>query len=100
MVISSQRSRKSMLEQIQSTEFAVHRLIEGKGKHRRQYKLMDQDLKNQFKTVAVLISALKANYESFLWKAVRADERAEKFLPEHLKKNASIVVDSIEGTLN
>ena len=51
----SSRSRKSMYETLASVDFAASRLIENKGKHSRQFRLMDEELQNQFKTLCVAV---------------------------------------------
>ncbi len=42
-----------MLEQIAAMEFAVTRLCENKGKHKKQYKLMDEELGLSFVPVSL-----------------------------------------------
>ena len=94
------RSRKSMLEQIAAMEFAVTRLCENKGKHRKQYKLMDEELKNQFDTLKVLVSSLKDSYGDFLWRTVQEDEELGlSFVPISLRKHVPVILKSRKGEL-
>ena len=96
----SSRSRKSMYETLASVDFAASRLIENKGKHSRQFRLMDEELQNQFKTLSALVSTLKSDYEVFLFQTAQKDEElAKRFMPEFLHDKVPVVLASKDCTL-
>ena len=87
-----------MFEQLSAMSFAADRLIANRGKHRRQYRLMDEELQNQFKVLALLVSSLKTNYESYLYDVAKEDqELAKKFTPEFLHDKFPIILAAKEG---
>lgn len=89
-----------MYEQLSAMSFAADRLIQNKGKNRRQYRLMSDDLQSQFRTLALLVSSVKTNYESYLYDIAKEDEElAKKFTPEFLHDRFPIVLAAKEGTL-
>ena len=75
-----------------SIDFAVNSLIESKGKYRKQFELMDEDLKSYFYTLQNLLGAISAGYESFLWnQSCDNPKLAKRFLPDCLKEKLEIV---------
>lgn len=98
--MQTSRSRKSLYEQLSAMSFAADRLIQNKGKHRRQYRLMDEDLQNQFKTLALLVSTVKTNYESYLYDVAEDDlDLAKKFMPEFLHEKVPVALAAKNCTL-
>ncbi len=98
--MQTSRSRKTLYEQLSAMSFAADRLIQNKGKHRRQYRLMDEALQNQFKTLALLVSTVKTNYESYLYDVAKDDEDlAKKFMPEFLHDKVPVVLAAKDCSL-
>ena len=89
------RSRKTMHEQLAAMRFASRRLIEGKGNHARQFRKMNKDLQNRFKTLDALVGIIKSEYDVFLFKIAREDEElAKRFMPKHLHDKIALDKDS------
>jgi hypothetical protein len=83
-----------------SIDFAVNSLIDSKGKHRKQFALMDDELKNYFFTLQKLLGAVAADYESFLWKqSCENPKLAKKFLPDCLKDKLDVVKPARDNAL-
>jgi hypothetical protein len=100
LIMETSRSRKSLYEQLSAMSFATDRLIQNKGKHRRQFRLMDEDLQNQFKTLALLVASVKTNYESYLYDVAKEDEElAKKFMPVFLHDKVPVVLAAKDCTL-
>ena len=92
------RSRKTMHEQLASMGFASRRLIEGKGKHARQFRKMDEQLQNRFKTLDALVDIIKSEYDVFLFKIAQEDEKlAQKAMPKHLRDKIPLEKESRNG---
>tara|TARA_B100000427_G_scaffold211810_1_gene176653 strand:- start:800 stop:1108 length:309 start_codon:yes stop_codon:yes gene_type:complete len=99
-IMPSSRSRKSMYEQLSAMEYAAKRLINSRGKHKRQYGLMNPELQNQFKTLSLLVANLQSDYEKFLFETAKDDEDlAKRFMPEFLHERIPVVLAAKDCTL-
>ena len=94
------RNRRSLYEQINAIEFAVESLIDSKGKMRKQFELMPEDLQNYFLTLQSILGAINADYESFLWKqSCENPKLAKRFLPDSLKDRLTLIKQAKENAL-
>ena len=60
----------------------------------------DEELKNQFDTLKVLVSSLKDSYGDFLWRTVQEDEELGlSFVPVSLRKHVPVILKSRKGEL-
>ena len=90
--MTNYRNRRTLWEQVKSIDFAINSLIDSKGKHRKQFELMDKDLQNYFFTLQKLLGAVAAGYEAFLWKQSCDNPKlAKRFLPDCLKEKLEVV---------
>ena len=98
--IIKHRNRRTAYEQLSAVEFAVESIIESKGKHRRQFDLMDGNLQNYFRTLHQLLGAINSHYECFLYdEAIHNEKKAERFLPDVLKEKLPLIKQARDNAL-
>jgi hypothetical protein len=86
------RNRRTAWEQLRAIEFALDSLINSTGRHKKQFELMSDELKNYFLTIKKLLGPINAAYTDFLWKQSCENEKlAKKFLPDCLKEKLELV---------
>ena len=94
------RNRRTCWEQCKSLEICLDSLINSKGKHKKQFELMDIGLKNQFLSLSKLLPSINASYENFLFEQSCSDPKlAKRFLPDVLKEKLELIKDSREDAL-
>ena len=77
------RTRRDLLTQLYSIEYAVEKMTSEKGKHRDQFSKMPDDLQKQFGQFAKATRVLRTKYEAFLYE--RDDLKLSKEVKENMK---------------
>lgn len=94
------RNRRMCWEQTKALEFCLDSLINSKGKHKKQFELMPEELKNQFLTLNKLLPSINASYEEFLFHQSCSNPKlANRFLPKELKGKFELIKSARENAL-